>query len=514
MKEGKGGNRERIISLFFNEKRHKKEQVKESENVTTPLKDKTVYGSIQEVPLEINEKKQPDITVEQVDELVHGEEQKQEVNPSVIMVPQNNDIETSEKANKNEQVTFKPNITDTKESISLPPKVQVVEKLEPKSEETISNPPTPNIDKNYDVEEETPKTNNLLKASIVEELNRILQEDVKDLNDIHYKLKVLENYDKDAVLVEEVEHLQKELQELIKRFEEIKKKYDIDYYNISLKDLDLINELEIGSIIENYISEGKNGHLDENIFGPIIEIKVFINILNGIIDIEKDKDSVEENLEGKLDTYKIRDEEFEKLQDNFANVEKINDEIEKYRYKANSIIDEINNKLADNVNVEKSIKSTTSIVPDINRILGATALMASSNLIPPTPTGRLFKVSLFITAAHMLATSFRKETKEKEITHITVTDYSKFIEKNLNNISSALNDIGNALDEINYVKDTFEKEFSSFRYQIPEYDKFIENIFSIEKELSKNQVVIRGYSDEVEKALEINNQKVKTYEEC
>lgn len=562
MKEGKGGNRERIISWYFNEERHKKEQAKEehietSEKVTTPLKDKTVYETVKEVPLETSEEKQPDvkpvITVEQLQEQVESleksedqkeedkpkvtmtplnngvetfeknKEQKQEGKPTVTITPLNNGIETPEKANTKEQeipkpnakeqiVQGKPNVTDVKEPVSLPPDVQVIEKPEPKTEETVSNTPTLSEDKTKELEEHT-KTDNLIQASIIQELNRLLEEDVKDLNDIHYKLKVIENYDKDAVLVDEVERLQKELQELIKRFEEIKKKYDINYYDISLKDLDLIDDLEVGNMIENYISEGKNGNFDESIFGPITQIKAYINIINGIIGIDKDKDIVEENLEEKLDTYKIRDDEFEKLQDNFADVEKINDETTKYQYKVNAIIDEINSKLANNVDIEKSIKSTTSVVPNINRILGATALMASSTLIPPTPTGRLFKASLFVVAAHMLATSFQRETQEKEITHIMVTDYSKSIEKNRDNINLALSDIAGALDEITYMKDTFEKEFAPFRNQIPEYDKFIENIFSIEKELSKNQVVIRDYSDEVERSLEINNQKIKTYEE-
>lgn len=551
MKEGKGGNRERIISWFFNEERHKKEQAKEeyietSEKVTTPLKDKTVYETVKEVPLETSEEKQldmdtnPVITVEQVpfetsedqkqegkptvimtplnnnvETLEKSEDQKQEGKPTVIITPLNNGIETQEKTNQNEQgqmVQGKPNITDIKEPVPISPEDKSIEKPAPKTDENVSDITTFSEDKTQE-QEETSKADTLLQASIIQELNRLLEEDVQDLNDIHYKLKVIENYDKDAVLVDEVERLQKELQELIKRFEEIKKKYDINYNNISLKDLDLINDLEIGDILENYISEGKNGNFDESIFGPITEIKNFMNIINGIIDIEKNKDIVEESLEEKLDTYKIRDEEFEKLQDNFADVEKINDETTKYQYEVNAIIDEINSKLANNVDIEKSIKSTTSVVPNINRILGATALMASSTLIPPTPIGRLFKASLFVTAAHMLATSFQNKTQEKEITHITVTDYSKSIEKNRDDINLALNDIASALDEITYMKDTFEKEFSSFRNQIPEYDKFIENIFSIEKELSKNQVVIRDYSDEVERSLEINNQKIKSYEE-
>ena len=42
-----------------------------------------------------------------------------------------------------------------------------------------------------------------------------------------------------------------------------------------------------------------------------------------------------------------------------------------------------------------------------------------------------------------------------------------------------LNNIDNAFTEISYMKDTFQREFSQYASQIPEYDKLIQNMSTI-----------------------------------
>jgi hypothetical protein len=142
----------------------------------------------------------------------------------------------------------------------------------------------------------------------------------------------------------------------------------------------------------------------------------------------------------------------------------------------------------------------------------ATVLMASTSLIPPTPLGQLFKASLFISATHMMATALTPKTEQKEVVTTTVTDYSRDIKVNKDNITSILNNIDNAFTEISYMKDTFQREFSQYANQIPEYDKLIQNMFNIEKELERQQYIAYDYSISFDQALNKNNQKVKRME--
>ena len=136
-------------------------------------------------------------------------------------------------------------------------------------------------------------------------------------------------------------------------------------------------------------------------------------------------------------------------------------------------------------------------------------MLASIDLIPPTPMGSLFRATLFVGAAQMMASAFTPREETREITTTRVTDYSKDILNNKATINDVLGYIENAYDNIKYMKDTFEHQFSEYKSQIPEYDSLIKNIFSMEKELERQQYLAYDYKAQIDKALEVNNQKVK-----
>lgn len=352
----------------------------------------------------------------------------------------------------------------------------------------------------------------LIKVSIIEEIEKLIKDDAYDLKDIKYKIEVLNQLEKDEVLLENVEKIQKELELLIKRFEEIKKKYDFIYSYISISDLELVSDFDIDYIITNYISDSKAGIDSSNTVNQIKEIEEFIEIINGIIDIEKQKDLVMDSVEHKLVDFNIRDDEFIKLQDQYANIENINDSISNYNSGIDKILTDIENKIANSIDISKHLETTISIVPDVNRIIGATVLMASTKMIPPTPAGSLFKATLFASAVHMMATALTPKEETKEIKKITVNDYSRDILNSKRDLKDILNNINYAFSEIAYMKDLFEKEFSQYRSQIPEYDILIKNIFAIETELSRQQSIVYDYDNKFEQALSLNNQKVKVLE--
>lgn len=349
----------------------------------------------------------------------------------------------------------------------------------------------------------------LIQVSIIEEIDNLLRNDFYDLNDIKYKIEVLNQQEKDEVLLENIEKIQKELEELIKRFNEIKKKYDYAYSNISINDITLINNLDLGVSISDYIVNGKEGFDNSTTLNQIHEIEEFIGIINNIIEIEKQKDIVEDSVDSKLVDFSIRDEEFLILQDQYANIEDINSMVDKYNGEMDSIIASLEEKIANNTDISRITETTFEMVPDLNRMLQATFMLASAQAIPPTPVGSLFKATLYASAAHMLVTAFtpREETRERVV--IDVTDYSRDILSNKDTVKSVLDNIEDAFSNIRYMKDTFEKQFSQYRSQIPEYDTLIKNIFSIEKELERQQHLAYDYNNKIDQALNLNNQKVK-----
>lgn len=550
MKGAKGGNRDRIISWLFSERTRKKREeeleLEQAEENIIDEKRKERRKSkkrddesveVKEVSEDVNENtiEQSEATVISIAPISNGDkknyeesEKKDNIDNTCIEVVEEKDTDKKEQKKKNEASTNqvieeKPvKITDKQpptlfideevvEEIKEINKAQLVEE----SEKVDTNQFFPEVEEVSIDETQTIDTYEkpeLLQISIIEEIDNLLRNDAYDLRDIKYKIEVLNAQEKDEVLLENVERIQKELEDLVRRFNEIKKKYDYAYSNINIKDIDLINNLDLGFSISDYIVNGKEGFDNSTTLDQIHEIEEFIDIINNIIEIEKQKDLVEDSIDGKLIDFSIRDEDFIKLQDDYANIEDLNKFIDKYNIQMDSIIADLEEKIANNTEITRRMETTFEMVPDINRMVHATLLLASMEMVPPTPMGNLFRATLLVSAAQMMATAFTPREETREIVRTTVTDYSRDILNSKDTIKDVLGNIEDAFDNIKYMKDTFEKEFSEYKNQIPEYDTLIKNIFSIEKELERQQHLAYDYSAKMDLALAVNNQKVKRLE--
>ena len=552
MKGAKGGNRDRIISWLFSERTRKKREEElelekiEENKIDEKRKERRKSKKNNNEVAENN----PVLDIETKEEVKLLDEEK--TITSTIPVTSNQPFEQSEKANDIKDKNVEVTLIETPEEIKDQKKPDKKEQIEVETSEKVpikdKQPPALFIDEDVVLEikernkardnieehefvetnqffpevEEVSITDNkpldnvekpeLLQISIIEEIDNLLRNDAYDLRDIKYRLDVLNAQEKDEVLLENIEKIQKELEDLVRRFEEIKKRYDKAYSTLNISDIDLINNLDLGFSIRDYIGNGKDGIDNSTTLNQIHEIEEFIGIINSIIDIEKQKDLVEDSIDGKLIDFSIRDEEFIKLQDQYADVEKINDYIDQYNAKMDSIIADLEEKIKNNTEITRSLETTFEIVPDINRMLQATLMLASMELIPPTPMGSLFRATLFMGAAQMMASAFTPREETTEITRTVVTDYSKDILNNKATITDVLGNIEDAYDNIKYMKDTFEHQFSEYKNQIPEYDTLIKNIFSMEKELERQQYLAYDYKAQIDKALEVNNQKVKRLE--
>jgi len=543
MKGAKGGNRDRIISWLFSERTRKiregEEELKQTEQNKieekqnerrTKNKKEEEFSEVVQV-VEANETLEYDETIEHENfntpekEIIKSADEISTITTiPIITKEEENELEEKTSDIEDEIVYTVDLDADNKKPPTLFIDEEIIEEIKEQNLKREKEEPEDNLEVNSffpEVDEvsidESQQVENiekpeLIQISVIEEIDNLLKNDAYDLRDIKYRIEVLNQQEKDEVLLENIEKIQKELEDLIKRFNEIKKKYEYAYSNISVKDIDMINDLDLGLSISDYIINGKNGIDNSTTLDQIHEIEEFIDIINNIIEIEKQKDIVQESIDGKLIDYSIRDEEFIQLQDDYADIEDINKLIEKYNIEMDSIFADLDVKIANSTEITRTIENSFSIVPDINRMINATILLASAEMIPPTPLGNLFRVSLFVSAAHMMATAFTPQTQEREIIRTTVTDYSKDIINSKATIYDVLGNIEDAFSKINYMKETFEKEFSQYSSQIPEYDELIKNIFAVEKELERQQTIAYDYSSKFDHALSINNQKVKTLE--
>lgn len=553
MKGAKGGNRDRIISWLFSKETQRKrdefldEQQKElnerqeerikrnddkrikngehrefvSQDASKPInlhpgkktyienQEKNEVRPINEInnndlpqldnkDVKIIEKQNPTVITQEVEteEVAEKKEDKGNVSP----INKTPDVKTEEPIGEEK-------VTEEHEEVEI-----YQEELDDKEHEVEITKPFPEV---VEISEETKPmadVSQVVSISIINEINRILKDDLAEIEDINYRIRVLEGLEKDEYLTREAERIKQELEELLRRFEEIKKKYDYIYDNLELSNISLMDSMEIGPIIRDYIENSKDGQDVSGTLDQIKQMQEFITIINGIIEIERQKNVVTEKVDEKIDKLNIRDDEFIKLQDEYANVDMINQQLDIYNQIIEGQIKEINAKIDNSVEMTNRIESSINLVPNMNRIMQATMMMTASTIIPPTPLGGLFKMGLMLNAATMLATAVTPQETTHHVQTITVTDYAKDILNSKATISDVLYKIDGAADQINYMKYTFEQNFAEYRGLIPEYDNLLKNIMAMENELKRNRDLASKYELDLNNSLEKNNQKVKVLE--
>lgn len=350
---------------------------------------------------------------------------------------------------------------------------------------------------------------NELELSIIDAVEKIIKEDIYELEKIEYELEVLKEKEDKEENVEEVQKLKEELQELIKKLEQIKEKYEYLPYdsNLSL----LIDDEYIYSLVSEYKDTMKDEKIVESINSDIRKIEEYISIIDKIINIEKEEENLDKLIDEKMDDLDIRDLEFEKMKEDYTDIEAIDKYIQDFSYDQEKIINELNRKIQDSISIQTKIEKEINLVPQFNKLIEAALLIAASKKLPPTLGGNLMKANLMVNAIFIASNFIKTEEKEKKITIVKYSDYSKDIIYSINATSEATTNINKALINIKDMQELFKKE--CYGANIPEYDEFMKNMINLEKELREKRSIINKYNKDFNYMLIDHNVKIKRLEE-
>ena len=353
----------------------------------------------------------------------------------------------------------------------------------------------------------------LTHLAIIEEIKEYIDDELSELNEIASKIKVLKEDSEKGILLEEQQRIQRELEQLIKRIEELRKKYDKLYGKLQIDNIKIIDNDVLEISIKDFIEDTKEGQDTSKYFDQIEEVTYYLDILDKLVEVDNDKDQLTKDVDEKIDLFEQRDEDFEQAQDEFIELDKINTEIDKYNAIVSKAIDELEEKLDQSVEITRRTETTTRRAVNFGRILAATYMLARSTTIPPTPRGNFIRGTLVGVAVHLLLNSTYRETTTRTITHVDYTDLKQEILSSKDLVTESLKLIGNSFDELEEIKKNFEKEFKEYANEIPEYAMLIKNIIDLEKELQRQEEKAYIYSKEIDEQLNENYEKVKIKEE-
>lgn len=386
-----------------------------------------------------------------------------------------------------------------------------IKKQDQKNEEKDEITLKEEVNKDFDLNDKLDNDVAII-TNTLDEIEKMLRINYNEIQNIKYELEQLEEKEEDEILLEEVEKLIEELNKLIKKFEEIKK----DFYHQNFKEIHnhSTNDNYIGLLIEEYKTSLKDNNIKQSELLQIKQIEEYISLINSIIDIEKDKDKLDEKLNDKKEKFEYRDSEFDILKDKTEDVEKVNEYINKFSNEYDLIIKEIEYKIKNSTTVTKKAEYKAEVAINYTRLLTSTLLLGSSVAIPFNRSGNLLKMGLMMASVAGIASSIRTRTREtKTTTTISYIDYKNNILANINNVNDMSLMIDKAIVDIKDIRNEFMKEIGEYIDEIPEFYTLMSDLDSVEKDLLSKQTIAKEYDKKLEIVLEENNVKVKRLEE-
>ena len=349
--------------------------------------------------------------------------------------------------------------------------------------------------------------------TIIEEIKEFIDDDLKEVEDLAYKIEVLQEQEEDTVLVEEEERIKKELQELERKIEELRTRYEKLYEKLKIQNIEIIDNDILEISIKDYIEDTKEGQDTSKYFDQIEEVTIYIDILNRIIELDQAKDELSTKVDEKVEQFEEKEQSFEEAQDKKVDIEKINVDIETYNEIVRKSLEQLKEKMSRSTEISSRIETSSRRAINWGRILVAIVMLSQTPRIPPTPRGTYLRAGLVAVAIHLLLHATYRENTTRRINTITYTDFRQEILSSKEMLTESLKLIGTSFDELQQFKKMLEDEFGEYADQIPEYSKLIKSLIDLEKELQRQEEKANEYKKEIEERLEVNEEKIKRIEE-
>ena len=328
------------------------------------------------------------------------------------------------------------------------------------------------------------KLNKLKTRKLIDEYQKQLKDIRFDLRNLIFEYNILVEESQNAKLSSETEIILDKLSFIINKLEELKRKIEIE-------NLDKYDDNYIYTLVEGYLEEFK----DKRVVQEIKDSPLYITISEKLEELDDKKEQLE-----------IKEEKFEKLKEKYFNVEQINKSLLDFQYEQDQILKEVREKVKNAISIQEKVEvQITAMNRQTKKIF---KMLRRQLLFPGFRSGR----SMATTAAaylYFVNNILNPQTTTKKYKVITVKDYSKDLENNINNIMDAKNILNKTSKQIDKMLKEITEEFKDYLGVIKEADELLSNLKRMKQELKEKEYEMDRIKKEQEKVLEKNNQKVK-----
>lgn len=341
------------------------------------------------------------------------------------------------------------------------------------------------------------KLERLKSHKIIDEYEKKLKEVRTDLRNLVFEYELVEDASEELHDSKEAERLLDRLNEIIKKIEELKSK-------IALPDIDKYDDNYLYTLVEGYIEEFKNG----NIVGEMKDSPLYIMISEKIEELDGKKDKLQTKIEDKKTQLEIDEEKLEGMKEKYYDYESFNKMLLNFQTQQDRVLDDIREKMAKATTVQEKVE--VKVVGLEQQARNLMPLLAMQMARPGARSGRIL-ATMTATYLYFMRSAMFPRTVTKRYKTIKVEDYSKEIERSIEELEDINELLSKTSKQIDRTIKDFEKEFAEYINIIPECKKLLADLEKIKDEISEKEYELQKMKDEQEKNLEKNNAKVKVY---
>lgn len=331
----------------------------------------------------------------------------------------------------------------------------------------------------------------------IEEKNFQLKKIDSEIHTIKKNIDLVTDEDQMTKIEEEINRLQEMLERIKKQILSLEKTFDFKF-PVDEPDNYLIY------LVEEYKEYRKD---DKDFYKKLQDKKEYISLVDALIDIELKHEEIVEKMEEKKEQLDLNEEQIEKLNDEVIDMEEVSKNIEQMISKQQQLLEQIEYKLNETVNITERVETITKSVNHTIFELFLLMSVLKHNLSIKNNAIAAATAAMALDAIIKMTTPIKEKVIVKDY---DLQDYRKMIDNCISDTSFLEQMIYNNLNQISKVKYTFEKDYSSCSY-LPSYKEAIDKLTALEDNMKERKKDVSKMKRNMELQLEKNNAKVKKY---
>lgn len=306
------------------------------------------------------------------------------------------------------------------------------------------------------------------------------------------------------LIADEVEYIynSKEAEELLDRLNAIIKKVEELKKAIAVPDVDKYDDNYLYILIEDYMESFNN----QKFVSEIKDSNLYIMLSNKLTELDTKKDKLQEKIETRKEVLEIDEEHLEELKERYFDFEKFNRDLLNFQVAQDSVLDEINKKMAEATTITERVEAQTRGMARQSRRL--MRMIGASMLLPGARSARSM-ATLTATYLYFMRNVMRPHTVTKRYKVVKTTDYHKEIEKSLQQLDDVSGLLKKTSRQLERTIEEVEKEFAEYMGIIPECKELIQNLEKVKDEIKEKEYELERIKEEQQRNLEKNDAKVK-----